>query len=645
MTRFTAPKASNRLQRNLQFYSTAGVFWVSLVVALVSATPLYNKLKTSQEHDLQANLQTRILAVNQALKRKVDIAEQITSRTRGRQLLEAHVQGTGDPTEVQSFSSQILTDAMEKTQGLVGITRFDQNQQQIATVGVASPLELSSLLKKNRDEPSLIGPILIEDSPHLLVIAPIFSEQKEWLGQDIAIFKVIELQKIATDYSGLGDTGQMILAQRDGETVKAFFPLRDGSQILPEALNHLLERAIAQDDAGIEHHSGQVIAFEPIPKTNWGVAVWMERQELYAAVNNDLILVGVYVLVFSGVATIGVVLILRPLIGRVMDAHELEKEVLNKTAALEKEVLSKTAAFEELKQTQIQLVQAEKMSSLGQLVAGIAHEINNPINFIHGNLSYLETYAQNLLKITHLCLGKHPELPPDIAEALEELEFEYIKEDLFDMLGSMEAGSNRILELVLSLRNFSRLDESELKFVNIHEGIDSTLLLLQDRINPKSRNPGVKITKVYGNIPKIECYASQLNQVFMNLLTNALDALAEANGYEPEHNPAMITITTEMAENNVVAIKIADNGSGIPDEVHYQLFEPFFTTKPVGQGTGMGLSISQQIIHQNHHGKLFFRTQLGVGTEFVIEVPLRQISTEEMGGSPKLSFVPLRQNT
>ncbi|NJL03054.1 MAG: hypothetical protein HC838_02025 [Spirulinaceae cyanobacterium RM2_2_10] len=458
---------------------------------------------------------------------------------------------------------------------------------------------------------------MIDNHPHLLVSSPVFSEQQEPIGQDIAVFRMLGMEKVVTDYSGLGETGEMFLAYEQGDALELLFPSRNGSQVLSEQAVPFLKSGIAQTAAKIEHYDGKVMAFAALPNADWVIAVQMDRQELYGAVNRDLIFVGLAVFGVSAIATSGLVLGLRPLIGRVADADELEKEVL-----------AKTTAFEELKQTQIQLVQAEKMSSLGQLVAGIAHEINNPMNFIHGNLTHLENSAETLLEITHFLLAKYPDIPADIEEKLEDLEFEYLEEDLPRIISSMQMGSKRIREIVLSLRNFSRLDESELKPVDIHEGIDSTLLLLQNRVKPKPESPGVEITKVYGDIPKIECYASQLNQVFMNLLVNALDVLDEYNAdrsfQDLKQNPATITITTEVTEQSKVTIKFADNGPGIPAEVHRKLFEPFFTTKPVGKGTGMGLSISQQIIHENHGGKLFCKTQLGLGTEFVIELPLQQ---------------------
>ncbi|WP_083618598.1 PAS domain-containing protein [Planktothrix paucivesiculata] len=298
----------------------------------------------------------------------------------------------------------------------------------------------------------------------------------------------------------------------------------------------------------------------------------------------------------------------------------------------------------ELGQAQAQLIQTEKLSSLGQLVAGIAHEINNPITFIYGNINYASQYIQDLLQLIALYEQHYPQPHGEIKQHRETIELDFILDDLPKILSSMEVGANRIREIVLSLRNFSRLDEADMKPVNIHDGLENTLLILQHRLRPQAnnprdkRNPPIEIIKEYGNLPKTECYPGQLNQVFMNLLNNAIDAVLEGESKFlhplPHHNsPApgwqisatspTIRIRTELNEANRVVIRITDNGNGMTERVKHRLFEPFFTTKPVGKGTGLGLAISYQIIAK-HHGKLFCFSEVGKGTEFVIELPLKQ---------------------
>jgi PAS domain S-box-containing protein len=282
----------------------------------------------------------------------------------------------------------------------------------------------------------------------------------------------------------------------------------------------------------------------------------------------------------------------------------------------------------ELQHTQAQLVQSEKMSSLGQLVAGVAHEINNPLNFIHGNLTHVHQYAIDLLDLIQLYQEYYPHPAPEIQAQTEAIDLDFIKEDLPKLLNSMEMGADRIRNIVLSLRNFSRLDEAEKKWVDIHEGLDNTLLILSHRLKAKPAHPSIEIIKEYGDLPKVQCYPGQLNQVFMNILSNAIDAIEEDNkdsSLEDSQNySSTIRIRTEVNDSNSVIIRIADNGPGMTQEVQQRIFDPFFTTKPVGQGTGLGMSISYKIVVERHGGQLQCISAPGQGTEFLIYIPIQQ---------------------
>jgi signal transduction histidine kinase/sensor domain CHASE-containing protein len=314
--------------------------------------------------------------------------------------------------------------------------------------------------------------------------------------------------------------------------------------------------------------------------------------------------------------------------------HTFQVEQLVRDRTAQAKQLRET--LQELQQTQSQLIQTEKMSSLGQMVAGVAHEINNPVNFIYGNITHADEYIQQLLELLRL-YHLHCKQTTQIEEYAEAIDLDFLIADLPKMLFSMKIGADRIRQIVLSLRNFSRLDESEMKQVDIHEGIDSTLLILQHRLKAKSDRPAIEILKQYDNLPPVECYAGQMNQVFMNILSNAIEALEIETGekgllnldsglqtFDSRLTIPTIKIRTEILKPNYVRIIISDNGPGITEEVRKRLFDPFFTTKAPGKGTGLGLSITYQIVVEKHGGSIQCLSKPGEGAEFSIEIPVSQ---------------------
>jgi PAS domain S-box-containing protein len=317
-----------------------------------------------------------------------------------------------------------------------------------------------------------------------------------------------------------------------------------------------------------------------------------------------------------------------------IDQAELFEQAQTNAANAQAQALLIEKALADLQKTQSQLIQTEKMSSLGQLVAGVAHEINNPVNFIYGNLSHAERFVENLLEAVALYQKNYPEPIAEIDDFLEDIDLVFLQQDLPKMLKSMKIGAERIRQIVLSLRNFSRIDQEGRKPCDIHEGLDSTLLILQNRLKAFGDRPAINLVKHYGDIPIVNGYAGQLNQVFMNILSNAIDAINDRRiGQIIYHDFAdqsanEISIATELKppihENDapIILIRIADNGHGIPEDIRNKLFDPFFTTKPVGKGTGLGLSISYQIIVEKHQGKLECHSKVGEGTEFWIEIPM-----------------------
>lgn len=301
--------------------------------------------------------------------------------------------------------------------------------------------------------------------------------------------------------------------------------------------------------------------------------------------------------------------------------EHLEHQVAERTAEVEQ-------ALQQLQLSQVQLVQSEKMAALGKLVAGVAHEINNPLNFIHANLNHMEEYIQIFLNFIELYQKNYPNPVDDIQEQAEDVNLSFIRSDVIKILASMKIGTKRIREIVLSLRNFSRIDEAEFKAVDIHEGIESTLIVLQHRFKVQPKGPEIQLIREYDKLPLVECYSGLLNQVFMNILANAIDSLEEANAkladQQIQDRPNKIIIRTSIIDTESVQIMVVDNGCGIPENIRPYIFDPFFTTKPVGKGTGMGLSISYQIITEKHKGQLKCFSEVGQETKFVIQIPIHQ---------------------
>ncbi|OKH51278.1 hypothetical protein NIES2101_18825 [Calothrix sp. HK-06] len=373
------------------------------------------------------------------------------------------------------------------------------------------------------------------------------------------------------------------------------------------------------------------IAYLPLKSVDWSIGLVIPR----ANIEYQLWLLYITSALVASLAVIMIIVL--------WQVDIWEKKQLNKSKAiLKQQAIELEKALEELKYTQSQMIQNEKMSSLGQMVAGIAHEINNPVNFIHANLNHLNNYTQDLSKLIQMYKQYFPTPPEQIQELMDEIDISFIQEDTSKIIDSMSVGTKRIREIILSLRNFSRLDEAEVKEADIHEGIDSTLMVLNHRFKAKPNRAEIQVIKAYSQLPLVNCYVGQLNQVFINILSNAIDALEDKED-TLNKNPT-IWIYTETIQSDNVLITIADNGIGIDENVRNKLFDPFFTTKEVGKGTGLGLSVCYQIIVEKHGGKLWYDSAPGKGTKFIIQIPILASSGEKGKGKrvkPENKTLPL----
>jgi signal transduction histidine kinase len=385
------------------------------------------------------------------------------------------------------------------------------------------------------------------------------------------------------------------------------------------ALIHRMVRSEQGIELTCVDGSWNYVAYIALKQAHWSVALVIPRENI----ESQLAALNLLATILGGLIVIAAIVAWRQI--QLIEHTKAQVVLLSaQQKTLQQQAHTLSQALRQLQQTQIHLVQTEKMSSLGQLVAGVAHEINNPISFVYGNLTYAHQYSEDLLKLLQLYQQHYPHPAPEIQQQAEAIEINFLIQDLPKLLTSMQVGADRIIQIVRSLRSFSRLDEAEKKAVNIHEGIDSTLMILEHRLKAGPKRPAIKVTKAYGDLPLVECYPGQLNQVFMNILTNAIDAIEESFDNKGQKINFQIRIWTQLSADHQVLIGIADNGSGIPQNQIQRLFDPFFTTKPIGKGTGLGLAISYQIITEKHQGKLQCISFPGKGAEFVIEFPLHQ---------------------
>jgi predicted ATPase/signal transduction histidine kinase len=487
------------------------------------------------------------------------------------------------------------------------------------------------------------------------------------LSSEIQLHKLIsKLLQIVIENAG-AESGALILRSGDSLTIEAKANKNDQGQLsvtCMESVSVELERGVPASVINYVWRTGQTLTLDDATaQANWAVDPYIEEFQpksiLCTTICNQGKAIGILYLennILAGAFTSDRLEVLQPIATQAaislenamlyqdlaianerLEQHNqtLEEKVAERTQELQENNAQLNQALTELMQTQTQLIQAEKMSSLGQMVAGVAHEINNPVSFITGNLSHVREYANDLLQLVECYQQEYPSPTSAIENLTEAIDFEFIKDDLPKLFGSMQVGCDRIRKIVLGLRNFSRLDEADMKPVDLHEGIENSLMILQHRLTAKGDMgmPDIEIVKDYGDLPDVMCYAAQINQVVVNLLSNAIDAVesrfsedkasrsSASNGGTQIPEKGKICIRT-MINSGYVAIRISDNGIGIPEEVKHKLFDPFFTTKPVGKGTGLGLSISYQIVVEQHQGQLSCHSIPGEGTEFEVQIPI-----------------------
>lgn len=625
---------SRQLRKSILIHSTMSILIIGLAVSLVSISFLYFKIKSELTNNLLHYLRIRTMTVEEFINRTRDIAMQITSRTKLRQKLEDYNRGEISLAELTEFSAPLLSDAMKQSREIAGISRLDAKNRLAVSIGIAVPSEVRPVPETAGERVLIRGPIALEGNSFIVLGASILGEGNRRVGTDVILFDTGNLLKILRNDIGLGKKGETFLGIPSGDGVRLLSPSRaegeygQGISTAP-SVSEAFKYAFSKKSGIAASDPSSIIAYGPLSHTDWALAVRMDRGELYAPMYRQVFVMAVIILFLLLGGYYGMIIVLRPLTKNILiKADDLERQIQEKTAQLEtftaelreeKTLLTSKnreleKAYEDLKAAQSQILQQEKMASIGQLAAGVAHEINNPMGFIISNLNTLGKYTGRLFEVLKM---QEEALSVKDAAALQRLcarieekraasKLDYITEDTANLIRESLDGAERVKRIVQDLKNFSRIDETEWKEDDINAGLESTVNIVWNELKYKAT-----VRKGYGKLPLIRCNVRQLNQVFMNILLNAAHALEK---------PGEIEIETWCDERQVY-VSISDSGCGIPAENLGRIFDPFFTTKEVGKGTGLGLSIAYDIV-KKHNGTIEVCSEVGKGTTFIVKLPL-----------------------
>ena len=652
-----------RIKQRIFLRTLIALLVVGSVLVATVMIPLREALEEKNDREVHFTVSAKTAAVDQFVSKIVNLAGQFASRTQIRKKLDEYNQGKVDRQALAEFSAPKLLDALKSAEDAAGITRLDAAGKLAVAVGTALPVDfLQRFDAEHLTQERVYAPVVIAGEPFVIVATPIHERDGKRVGTDIVLFRTGALRNIVQDYTGLGETGEVILMYQDGDHFSSVFPPRRpfDVKVFDEMLRNYRQGGTV--DTGHYHScDGCVVTIRPVRGTDWHIVFRMTEHELNAIVDatthrllliSALVLIGgmigIYRLTYPLLHSLAVELAERSRMLAELETNEqtlwqtqrrLEEDVLRRQQAeeelrllneeLEQRVGQRTReledsheelsqAYDDLKAAHSRMVQQEKLASIGQLAAGVAHELNNPLGFVLSNLGAIERYSADLIKylrrqeeavkqLGELVPAQAAVIDAELRQQRKALDIDATIADLGDVVTESMDGGNRMKQIILNLKSFARSEGQELRMADINEGLESTLNIVWNELKYKAT-----VVKEYGELPRTLCNLGQLNQVFMNLLVNAAQAI---------DTKGEIRLQTRH-DNGWIIVTVADTGCGIAADKLNRIFEPFFTTKDVGKGTGLGLSIAYDIV-KKHDGEIGVDSELGKGTTFTVRIPVR----------------------